>query len=124
MPNQVVVSDTFRKGMSATTKICAQMCVKMGGALWSVTTTEFSGTMIVGYDIYKEKRDIRPTAAMVSVLDDAMTKYTSSSNIQDSAEAVSDSFNLYFTSKIYVDLVGNVFVFECGNKRSGKIGFR
>jgi len=97
VPNQVVKGSTLEKGMSVITKICAQIGVKMGGALWAVTSKARPNTMVIGYDIYKEK-NAATVCAMVAALDDQMTQYTSTSHFQkDTPEKVSESFNIAFT---------------------------
>jgi len=99
VPSQVVQANTLRKGekaISVITKICAQIGVKQGGALWAVTATSKLNTMVIGYDIYKEKNSAT-VCAMVAALNDQMTSYTSVSHIQDScSEKVSQSFRSAF----------------------------
>jgi hypothetical protein len=99
VPSQVVQASTLRKGMSVITKICAQIGVKNGGALWAVTAKTKLNTMVIGYDIYKEKNSAT-VCAMVAAVNDRMTSYTSTCHFQDgNPEKVSQSFNSAFTGE-------------------------
>ncbi|CAG0922892.1 unnamed protein product [Notodromas monacha] len=82
VPNQVVQESTVGKGLSALTKVAHQINCKLGGAPWKLVTSE-SGTLVIGFDVYKEKRAQTSVSALVAALDKDFLKFTSDSRVTE-----------------------------------------
>ncbi|CAG0917920.1 unnamed protein product [Notodromas monacha] len=82
VPNQVVQESTLGKGLSALTKIAHQINCKLGGAPWKLVTSEM-GTLVIGFDVYKEKRAQTSVSALVAALDKDFLKFTSDSRVTE-----------------------------------------
>ncbi|CAC5386882.1 AUB [Mytilus coruscus] len=124
VPSQVVLSKTIMKKhqlQSVSTKIAIQLNCKLGGELWVASMPGMTnGLMIVGIDVFHDKKNNKSYAGVVCSLNKECTRYYSSVTPQLSGQELIDGIYAKFAEglKKYHGvngyLPGNIVVYRDG----------